>query len=158
MARQTFWIDNVVENTLATGTTIALSLFTGTPPINVRGSTIIRIIFDLNLYSSTVAGAHGVQIQDVAFGMASQEAFNAGVLPDPDSDERPVGGWMYRTRCVAFQNGVGTNPITKCAGDLRSGRKISDGEAFMVLANRASMGTTFAIITSGIIRLLLLLP
>ncbi len=156
--RPTIWIDNLVNLTVATGAQGSISLLTGRPPINMNGTTITRTIFDLQLYSTTIAGAHGIQIADLGFGVTSQEAFNAGVFPDPEADERPLRGWLYRTRCTAFQNGVETNPLAFCKGDLRNQRKIDDGEYFMVVTNQAILGTAFSVQMTGIIRVLLKLP
>jgi len=158
--RQTFWVDNLIDIGVTSGGSNFASLMAGTPPINTRGTTIVRIVFDLKIFSQTIAGAHGVNAIDLGFGMASQEAFGVGLtaLPNPNADERPVGGWMYRTRCIAYQNGVGTNPLIECKDDLHSGRKITDGEPFLIAENTALLGTSAAYEIAGIVRLLLLLP
>ena len=156
--RQGFWIDNLLNTSVAAAGDGNDSLFTGTPPINTRGVTITRIVLDLALMSITTAGAFGVQAIDIGIGMTSQEAFNAGVFPDPRSDERPVGGWMFRTRCVVAQNGVGTNILYECHRDIRSGRKVSDGEAFIVFNSANILGTTFTVQVVGVVRCLVLLP
>jgi len=158
MARKSFWVDNPVNLAVPSNSQASMSLFQGTPPINTRGTTIIRTIVDLNFASETVAGAFGVNAMDLAFGMASQEAFNASVFPDPSADERPVSGWLFRTRCVVSQNGVGTAILHPCQRDLKGGRKVYDGEYFLIAENSALIGTTAAYRAVGMIRVLLLLP
>jgi len=152
MARKTFWVDNPVDLGIVSAAQQSQSLFTGTPPINTRQTTVVRIIIDLKIFSTTVAGAHGVNFINLGIGMASQEAFNAGIFPDPESDE------LYKTRCVAFQNGVGTNPLITCYKDIRSGRKVYDGELFLVATNTNRMGTTASYVLGGEIRVLVMLP
>jgi len=116
------------------------------------------MIYDLQLMSTTVAGAWGTQALDLGVGLASVEAFDGGVLPDPNASEFPVGGWMYRTRCVATQNGIGAYVTTPCRGDLRSGRKLDTGIVFMTAFNTPMDGTPFSVRVTGIWRSLLLLP
>ena len=135
MARSSFWVDNLIGISPPTGGQAFVSLMAGTPPVDARRATIIRIVFDLGIYTNTVTGPWGINLIDIGFGVTSQEAFNAGVISDPNADERPTRGWMYRTRCLGFQNGIGNNMITRCEGDLRSGRKLYDGEPFMVANN-----------------------
>ena len=158
MARETFWVDNPISFGMTSGGRITVSLFTGTPPINTRRATIVRFILRLSAYSESVAGAWGINLIDLGIGVVSQEAFNAGAIPDPDADERPARGWMWKDRLVATQNGVGTPIVVSTWADLHSGRKIYDGELFLIGVNTASLGTTASYRVSGIVRVLLLLP
>jgi len=158
MARKAFWIDNNIDLGVVSSAQLSTSLFAGTPPINVRQTTVVRMVLDLSIFSSTVAGAFGVNYFDVGIGVASQEAFFAGVFPDPNEDERPVSGWLYRCRYVVWQNGVGTQIVREIHRDIRSGRKVYDGELFLVANNTPRVGTTASYILGGCIRVLLLLP
>jgi len=158
MARRTFWIDNLIELSVGTGSGTQQSLLSGTPPINVRGSTVVRVIYRLGLVSSTVGVADGALLVDIGVGIASQEAFTAVVLPDPDSDERPVGGWMFRDRCLVSYGSDMGNPITWCKEDIHAGKKLTDGEVFMRVQNKAVVGATSTVEIVGLVRLLLLLP
>ena len=159
MARRTTWIDNLSSFVVAPGGgQQSQSLLQGVAPEDTRGTTVVRVLYDLQLHSTSVAGAWGVQALDLAFGVTSQEAFAAGVFPDPNADERPVGGWMFRTRCVIAQNGAGAPILTSCKGDLRSGRKLDAGEVYVVANNSDLDGTAFTVRVTGIIRLLLMLP
>jgi len=158
MARRAIWIDNRISLGVTSGGQQNQSLLQGTPPIDMRGTTVVRSVLDLYLSSTTTAGAWGVSLLDIAIGLTSQEAFNAGVLPDPNADERPVRGWMFRTQCAVAQNGVGAQILYECHRDLRTGRKVDDGEVFMVVDNTALRGATFSVDVTGMVRLLVLLP
>jgi len=161
MPRQTMWVDTLVNESIATSAQGVITLL-GTavaPEFLQRGNTIVRTIFDLRLYSATVAGAWGVTAVDLAFGIASQESFAVSVVSDPNvAAERPIGGWMYRTRCMVSQNGTGTAILHACTGDLRNMRKLDTGQYFLVANVGALNGATFTVKITGIVRVLLKLP
>ena len=71
MARRTVWVDNLLDLTIANGAQDSQSLLTGTSPIDMCGTTIVRHVFDIGLFSTTVAGAWGVQLVDIAVGITS---------------------------------------------------------------------------------------
>ena len=155
MPRPTDWIDTQVSLAPATGAQGLQSLMTGVAPVNMRGMTLIRIILSLWVSSTTVAGAWGVQKIDVGIGVASQEAFAAGIVPDPvTSTDKPPRGWVYRTQFGVAQNGVGTPIVTNHQVDIRGARKIENGELYIVVDNNAIAGTTFAVDVRGLIRTL----
>jgi len=136
-----------------------LSLMTGVAPVNVRRQTLIRTILRLELFSETVAGAWGTQRVDIGIGITSQEAFAAGVVPDPNTDgDQPSRGWIYRTRVVPSQNSAGAPVVLTLAADIRAARKLDDGECYLVVNNSTTTGTSFTVRQSGIIRQLWLLP
>jgi len=157
--RLTDWIDTLVNISAATGAQANVSLMTGVAPVNVRRQTLVRSIVQLQLFSVTVAGAWGVQIADVGVGITSQEAFAAGVLADPATPgDQPSRGWIYRTRKVVAQNGIGAQVLYEITVDIRAGRKLDDGECYLILENTAVAGTTFTVRASGIVRQLWMLP
>ena len=158
--RDTLWVDTLLATTLAPGVgTLGISLMTGQSVIGQRNWTLLRTIFDIQLYSITVAGAWGVVNVDLGFGVTSQEAFAADVLPDPNvNGDLPTRGWIYRTRCVVAQNGVGSQIIYPCKDDMRAKRKLYNGEAYVALVNTARAGTSFTVVIDGIVRQLWLMP
>ena len=158
MARKTFWIDKRINQSIGAGGQTSESLFEGTPPINTRQTTVVRQIIDLYMQSATVAGAWGSQIIDIGIGVISQEAATAQVFPDPNADERPVSGWLFRTQCMVAQNGVGAQILYECHRDIRTGRKVYDGELTIIINSLAGPGTAFTTQVRGMVRTLLLLP
>ena len=155
MPRMTDWIDTSVGFTIATSAQTSLSLMTGVAPVNMRGMTLIRTILTLDCFSVTTAGAWGVQILSIGIGVASQEAFAAGVFPDPNTmTDKPPRGWVYRTsRCVA-QNGASAPVIMEIRADIRGARKIENGELYIVVDNDPIVGTTFTARVQGLARTL----
>jgi len=159
MPRQTDWIDTLVDLNPATGAQDNVSLITGAAPINMRGVTLIRTIIYLGMTSQTTAGAWGVQNLDMAIGITSQEAFAAGVLPDPDiAGDKPSRGWVWRSRQVVTQNGIGAQVLYEVRADIRGARKIENGELFLVVDNNAIAGTAFTMDVTGLVRVLMKLP
>ncbi len=155
--RRTYWIDNRIDMTIATGAAATTTMFENNPPIDIRGHTVIREVIDLYAHSNTVAGAFGTQVLDIAMGIASQEAFNAGVFPDPSTEnDRPARGWLMRCCMVPSQNGVGTPITTRYQLDNRSARKILDGELYLTVNSTAGIGTSFTSRIFGLVRILMM--
>jgi len=91
----------------------------------------------------------------MAIGIASQEAFAAGVLSDPGSGaEEPPRGWIWRASYVASQNGIGTPVVTPVFADIHGARKIENGEVYIIAENTAQVGTSSTMNFSGLVRLL----
>jgi len=157
--RASDWIDSLVNFAVGSGGQAHVSLMTGVAPVNVRRQTLVRTILRISFSSVTVAGSWGTQIADIGIGITSQEAFAAGVLADPITPgDQPSRGWIYRNRVVPYQNGDAGPLVTTLQADIRAGRKLDDGECFLVVNNSPLLGTTFTIQVTGIIRQLWLLP
>ena len=153
MPRPTDWVDTVVNLEVSDGASIQTSLVTGLAPVNTRGMTVIRTILSLGLYSNTIAGAWGVQLVSLGIGITSQEAFAAGVLPDPDvATDKPPRGWMWRHVTLAEQNGAGTMIVHHMTADIRGARKVENGEVYLVVNNDTVKGTTFQVNVRGLVR------
>ena len=154
--RPTDWIDSDISAGVASGAQLLTTLLPGLAPEDFRGATVIRTIIALSFHSVTVAGAWGVQKVDLAIGIAAQEAFAAGVVPDPGvGTEKPSRGWLWRTSRSVGQNGVGTPVVDHLFADIRGSRKIENGEVYFVVDNLALVGTAFSVGVRGIIRLLI---
>ena len=159
MARRTAWEDTLVNLNVGNAAQNSTQMMVSTTADELRGSTLTRVIVDLGLYSVTTAGAWGVQLVDLALATLEEDAFIAGVLPDPNvSIDEPPRGWVFRTRCVVTQNGVGTSVSLRCFADLRAQRKMQGSILALIANNNNDVGATFTIRASGIVRTLLLLP
>ena len=153
MPRPTDWVDTTVNLEISTGNQSVTSLITGLSPSDMWGVTVIRTIIMLSAFSNTVAGAFGCQQLDLGIGIASQEAFAAGVLPDPNiSTDKPPRGWMWRVEKVVSQNGAGAPIVTELEADIRGARKVENGEVYLIGFNTALLGTTFQVNVRGLIR------
>jgi len=160
MPRPTDWVDTIIQLGATAGGQVFTGLLTGLAPVDLRGLTVIRTIITMGVTSRTVAGAWGVHRCDMAVGIASQEAFAAGVLPDPSvNTDKPPRGWMWRTSLVVTQNGAGAPVMTaSVAVDIRGARKVENGQLYLVVDNTALQGTSFTFDVTGLIRVLTKLP
>ena len=156
MARRTAWEDTTIDIDCVQQNT--QQLMTSFEADERMGLTCARWIGEFGIFSQTTAGAFGLQRVSLGIAMLDADAAAAGAFPDPQSStDNPPGGWVYRTHCVVFQNGVGTNPITRCQFDLRGMRKFGSAVAYMIVENEAIQGASFNVTVIGMLRVLLLL-
>ena len=159
MPRPTIWIDSRIGIAPTSGGSANSSLFGALSPTELTRSTITRMLIRLEFVSETVAGAWGVQLADVGIGITSQEAFAASTLPDPSvAGDKPSRGWLYRNQIMVSQNGISTDMKTTVVADIRSQRKVDDGELFIIVDSTALLGTSFTMQMRGMIRTLVRLP
>ena len=160
MARRTSWEDTLVNTTFSAGaSTVVLHLMASLDADHMRGVTLTRVIAELAISSSAVAGAWGNGFTDIGIGMIERDALAAAAVPDPTSaTEEPGRGWVWRTRCGISQNGAGAPVFTRCMFDIRAQRKIDSAAVAMLVQHTAGLGTSFGIHIVGIVRCLLLLP
>ena len=158
--RHMFWVDSLLSNQVANNTNALVSLMTGISSSESRmGMTLIRLIFCFDFGHLIHDSGEGSQIVDFGIGIASQEAFAAGVVADPEvSTEFPTGGWLFRCRLrtygfAADQPSVYSRTIER---DLRAKRKLNNGELFFSVDNSADQGTGGSIQALGIVRALFL--
>jgi len=156
MARRiTTWEDTILARDITSGFQQVNSLILGMADGAKQQATVIRTIIEFSLYSTSVAGAWGVQRVDLAIGMSAQEAFAASVLPDPNTaTEKPARGWLWRTSVSISQNGIGTDIVHRIRADIRGARKLENGELYVIAHSTARAGTTFTVRWDGLVRCL----
>ena len=153
--RGTTWIDTVVDTDIVTAGEDVVDLMGSFDVDERRGMTITRILLCLYIIANSHGAVDGVQTLDMGIGVASQEAFAAGILSNPNvATEFPLRGWLYRCRHVVIDDSTPGYPSPVVKEDLHAMRKLDTGQAFMVLVNTANQGTTFTISVIGTIRML----
>ena len=127
---------------------------------STEGFTLVRTIFDVYLAGEGIVGAVGRQVVSYGIGLVSEEAFTAGVVPDPNTNtERPTGDWVVKGRCMVTIGPAGDQQAPMhCMYDLRSSRKLAGGRLTLVMNNDTVNGTAFTIRVVGQVRSLLLRP
>jgi len=154
-SRPTRWVDTVITRDIPDSTQQAQSLMGDLSDSEKRTATVIRIILSMGVWSTTLAGAYGVQRAGFGIGVASEEAFNANVFPDPlSAAEKPTRGWLWRTIKHVSQNGTGTTIVVPVDADLRAARKLENGVLYMLMEASNRQGTTFTTSWEGIARVL----
>ncbi len=132
------WIDAVINDTVSTGTPILRSLMEGvtTAQTRLNQMTLLRTIIGLDLARTVHDSGEGSEAVSIGIGVASQDAFNAGTgsVPNPGvSADFPTRGWVWRQRYriwgfAADQPAIFTRRLDL---DIRSQRKLENGESFL---------------------------
>ena len=158
--RATDWMDTVVDSTLAINTEERIDLMGTIDQDEARGLTITRILMCVSLTPNPIGAVTGLMQVHIGIGVASREAFAAGVVPDPEtSPEEPQRGWLYRCNYAVIDDPTPGYPWPLVKEDLHAQRKLDSGNAYMVLMNRVGYGAnTFSVQAMGIIRMLVKLP
>ena len=159
MARKATWIDTIVSFTVANGAQQLVSLMGGMTPVDSRGFTLTRTIIEVS-FAPPTAVSDGYQVASYGVGLVSQEAFVAGVVPDPDqAADRPARGWVYRgSMLVAGAANMTSHVPARLEKDIRSQRRVDDGEMIFIMNNGSADGTTFTMTVQGLVRTAYLLP
>ena len=153
----TLWIDTILDFQVATGAQGNISLMTGVSATQTRFDrmTLLRTILGFDIANTVHDSGEGSQSVSLGVGITSQEAFAAGTLPDPEvSGDFPRLGWIWRARYriwgfAADQPAVFTRRVDL---DLRSQRKLENGEAYLIVSNVANEGSTALIEVTGMLR------
>ena len=160
--RKTVWIDTLHNPVIASGGVHADTLIAAPTSTDQRiaGMTLIRTIICHDYSYAVHDSGEGSQIIDVGIGVTSQEAFASTILPDPNNAiDHPTRGWVYRCRhkihgFAADQAAVDVRSVYR---DIRSKRKIDNGELYIHIVNSALSGAASSIQVIGITRCLFLL-
>jgi len=155
VTRQVDWTDTVVSETIASVAQGSVRVDGSVTDVVARRLTVVRTIISLDILSTTVAGAWGVQEAALGIGVVSREAFAAGVFPDPvEATDKPTRGWLWRTHRAVSQNGTGTTIMTHIEGDFRGARKLDAGVLILIMNNTPLQGTVFTFLVRGLVRTL----
>ena len=146
-ARRLAWQDTIFDSTtLAAGILQEFDLLANAPTSDTL--TVERILVDVWYFPGPTNENEGLAQVSFGIGVASQEAFAANILPDPQSQtEYPARGWLY----VATQPALQTMPSggTPAAmwrmdchfkADIRARRKIDKGILFLNTKNLTVSG------------------
>ena len=158
--RGTAWDDQLFTVTQVNGVQAgAILLVEDVADPEKRGCTVVRIIMRVTLLPVVINGVTGRQTVSVGIALASDDAFAAGALPDPQTQaDYPVGGWMYRDQVVVPSESTGVVPHVVLQADLRAQRKLDRSSLFFTYHSQLDEGVSFEVQLTGIIRVLYKLP
>ena len=157
--RGTAWIDTLVNSTLANAGGDTVDLMGSTDTDERRGMTVTRLLLCLYLFPSDLMAVEGAQACDLGIGVASEDAFGAGALADPNvAGDEPLRGWLYRCRHVALSATGSAFQSLNVREDIHSQRKIDKGTVYMRIDNVTIQGTAFTVRIAGTVRMLVKLP
>jgi len=155
------WADILVNQASSSGSAgTPVDLLVDLP--TMTRTTVARIIGDFMAFpDDRNATSDAVMQIDMGIGVASQEAFTAQIVPDPNVQaEYPALGWLYATtQMVLFNNSSGTTEaivVPVWHFDIRANRKVDKGVLYMTWNNTAADGTGFTVRLVGRLRSLCL--
>ena len=120
---------------------------------------MIRTLIRMNVMVNTDQTVLSGQRIDFGIGVADQEAFAAAILPDPETPgDEPALGWVWRDSHVLMTPSDVYPMVLRVHQDVRSQRKIDDGELYVSITSGNELGTGFGVFVAGLIRCLFKLP
>ena len=161
MARTPYWTDVRINEDTPNGFGDLIDLLPNLDREEKRGITVVRMLIDLWMAPVLLGIVTGSMRLDVGIGVASSDAFGAGLtaLPSPGlSASRPARGWIFRAQPAIISEALNATSHARVHEDIRAKRKIDDGDLFMVVEAILAAGVAFDVKTTGLIRVLYLLP
>ena len=160
--RMTAWDDEFINFDMASGAQANTLLVQNVADPEKRGCTLIRTMVKMTYYPSNPGAVSGQMSIFVGIGLASDDAFTAGALADPNSAaDFPMTGWVYRDRHLVIDETLGGGgpgrPLT-VDQDIHSQRRLDRGSLVMTFNNDFNEGVAFNVRCIGLIRCLYKLP
>ena len=153
------WVDTLFNTDIGNGLTSVTQLMTGLTPTEQRLSqmTLMRSIIGLDLAYTVHDAGEGSQRISIGIGVASQAAVTtagASLADASVASEFPTRGWVWRALYrlwgfAADQPAIFTRRIDL---DIRSRRKLENGEAFLTATNDALEGVASTVNVHGLVR------
>jgi len=160
MPRHRTWSTKLISDSFGvSGTQIIEDLLVISPINPVQ--TVARIVVHLGLFlTDIVSVVDGTVEVDLGIGVASEEAFLAGVVPDPNVEsETPARGWLWRDRLWISYGAVADRDrywAGEVRADLRAMRKVDRGILYMVSQVSTVSGTFDPVTMIGLVRSMIL--
>ncbi len=159
--RKTDWFDTIFSQDMANGSQNIQRL---TPTGFSPGHTLTRMLISFSFVPNPLGVATGIQRLDFGIGIASEDAFVAGAVPDANAPlEFPPRGWVLRDEVIVNSrldgaNGQDSTPVIRLTYDIRAQRMLDNGVLYVATNNVAGGGTAFTVAHFGFVRILMLLP
>ena len=148
--RGTFWVDHIINQTIANGGTFNDGLDGAIDADEKKGLTLTRTIVEV--HAMPVATGAGGNLHLAVF-LCEQDAFAAGAVPDVE-DENEEPGWVWRSMQPVFTSVVNDRAqITRFHADLSSQRKYP-GEDYSLIMVGSSPSSTSTFNVDGLVRML----
>jgi len=157
MVGRMLWIDTLVNSDVASNGQEAVDLTVDFTSEETRLAqlTLMRSILRIDIAYTVHDSGEGSQRLSLGLGVESQEAFAAGVHPDPNvAGDFPARGWVYRGswRVFGFAADQPAVNVARVDLDMRSRRKLENGLSFAVMDNTPMEGVAAVVRVTGWIR------
>jgi len=154
---RTVWIDTFTEGVVATAAQRIFSLMTGVDPATSRFDrmTLTRTIIGIDIARQVHDSGEGSDLVHLGIGIASQLAVSTPTVPNVSvATEFPRLPWIWRGLYRVFGFAADDPAVftQRVDLDIRSQRKLDNGECFMEIVNIAHEGTSSVINVTGLVR------
>ncbi len=156
---KTLWIDTIRDLRVADGGTLIAWLMgdVDTTESRLTGMTLLRTIVGLHVAHLVHDSGEGSQRVFLAIAVAPQVAFAGGIasLPAPNvAGDFPTLGWIYRSVYVTYGFAADQAAVfdTRIDKDIRSRRKLENGECYFTVRNSPDQGTAGVVGVIGLVR------
>ena len=164
MVARRVWTDTHVDLTVGSGSTPGIVDLTSTfleNEMRLAQMTLVRTIIGIDISYSVHDAGEGSQQGSCGILVASREAVQAGALSLADPQvalDKPQAPWVwrYRARIYGFAADQPTIFTRRVDLDIRSQRKLQNGELMFIGSNAAEEGVASTILFSGLVRCLFL--
>ena len=159
MPRPRAWDSTLINQDITTAG-LNINLLANLAASDVK--TVVRIIGHLG-FAPDALPTTGETVQQIAMGIqvVAEEAFNAAVVPDPETaGEVPARGWLYHGIEQEFTHVVSSiievSRFPEVRFDIRASRKVDRGRLTFTLKKTTIVGSAHDLRLTGIIRSLCL--
>jgi len=156
---KTFWSDTMVSKDIAVSSQQHFGLIEQFTKDQLRMGqvTLLRTIIGMDCAAVIHDSGEGSSTLSIGIGVASQEAFLAGTLPDPNTaNDFPPKGWIFRARGRVFAFPAGAPQVYswRIDRDIRARRVLDNGEPYMILTNDVNESSSVVLRVTGLVRCL----
>jgi len=156
---KTFWSDTLVSSDVMVSSQQHLGLIDQFTKDQLRMGqvTLLRTIIGIDCAALVHDSNEGSSTLSMGIGVASQEAFLAGTLPDPNTaSDFPTKGWIFRARGRVFGFAADAPAVYswRIDRDIRARRILDNGEPYIIFTNDLNEGGTVALRITGLVRCL----
>ncbi len=163
MPGRMLWLDTILNDSVASGGKLLVSLLAGGADDLLRLSqmTLMRTIVRMDLAAAVHDSGEGSTRLSWGIAISSQAAFDVGEagLSDPSvASDHPQRGWVTRGvhRIWAFAADQPVIDVVRVDVNLQSRRKLDNGTSWILFDNDAQEGATVALQVVGLVRQLYL--
>ena len=162
MPARRLWTDTIIDLTQGSGGALGFVDLTSTflsNEMRLAQLTLVRTIVGIDIAYSVHDAGEGSQQASCGICVISREAESASAIPGPQTaNDYPIRPWVWRARYRVFgfaadQPAVYTARVDL---DLRSQRKLENGELVFIARNDPEEGTASTLLFSGLVRCLYL--
>ncbi len=159
--RRMLWTDTIIDLTLASGTapvSVDLTSTFLTNETRLSQLTLIRTIVGIDAAYSVHDAGEGSQNMTCGIAVVARPSLApVGAIPAPNQvSEYPIRPWVwrYRSRIFGFAADQPAVFVRRVDLDLRSQRKVENGEVLFIANNDPEEGVASTVLVSGLIRCL----